>query len=87
MIVLQANLQRSRAGLDLMVESAKDHDASIILVSEPNIIKTRQGGWFVNDICNTAIKIMKPDLIKTTSWTSGSCYVRVDTETTSYYSC
>ncbi|KAI5730899.1 hypothetical protein M8J77_001764 [Diaphorina citri] len=70
-----------------MVESAKDHDASIILVSEPNIIKTRQGGWFVNDICNTAIKIMKPDLIKTTSWTSGSCYVRVDTETTSYYSC
>lgn len=87
MIVLQANLQRSRAGLDLIVESAKHFKATLILVSEPNIIRATKTGWYLNDQKNSAIKLVDSDEMKVTSWSQGSCFVRVDNGKVCFYSC
>lgn len=87
MIVLQANLQRSSAGLDLIIETAKQYKAAIVLVSEPNIMRASKTGWYMNHQNNAAIKIINSEEIKVTGWANGSCYVRVDNDKTCFYSC
>lgn len=87
MIFLQANLQRSRAGFDLILKSTEDHQAHVILASEPNIAKTRKNNWYTNSRCNCAIKIMNQQYVKVKNYASGKCFVRVDTEDITIYSC
>lgn len=87
MIFLQANLQRSRAGFDLILKSAEDHQAHLILASEPNISKTRKNNWYANGRCNCAIKIINQQYVKVKNYSAGKCFVRVDTEDITIYSC
>lgn len=86
MIILQANLQRSRAGFDLIIKAAEDHNACVILASEPNKIKATKAQWFTNPCCNCAIKVMKCAPFKTQTVSSGDCFVRLDTDYTTLYS-
>lgn len=86
MIILQVNLQKSRAGFDLILKAAEDLGASVILASEPNIAKARKSKWYSNPRCNCALKVMKSNPFKSQIPTSGECFVRLDTEDITFYS-
>lgn len=86
MKVLQVNLQKSRAGFDLILKAAEDHDACLILAPEPNIAKASKTKWYTNSRSNCAIKVMKSNPFKTQSFSSGDCFVRLDTEHITFYS-
>lgn len=86
MKVLQVNLQKSRAGFDLILKAAEDHDACLILAPEPKIAKASKTKWYTNSRSNCAIKVMKSNPLKTQSFSSGDCFVRLDTEHITFYS-
>ncbi|XP_070162499.1 uncharacterized protein [Polyergus mexicanus] len=51
---LQANVNRSKPSLDLLVHQAKEMDIELLLVSEPNFIPDTDN-WFMSDDRNAAI--------------------------------
>lgn len=52
--VLQANVNRSRPSLDLLVHSARESDTGLLLVSEPNYVPDSPG-WYASNDCGAAI--------------------------------
>lgn len=54
--LIQANVNRSRPSLDLLINKARECDASILLVSEPNHIPD-SGNWYGSTVKSSAIFI------------------------------
>lgn len=86
MLVLQSNTRRSKPGLDLLLETARQKTASMILLSEPNIEKARRYNLIMNQEGNTAIKVLNKDIKVLDTWSRGSCFVRITTQDAAFYS-
>lgn len=86
MKIIQVNLQRTRAGFDLILKAAEEHGACVILSSEPNITKARKAKWISNPRCNCAITVMRVHPFKVLKESFGDCFVRLDADDVTFYS-
>lgn len=82
----QANLRKSRPGLDLFLETARQGKASIALITEPNLARAKSVDCFLNETGNTAIKVLDQRIKVLDHWKHGTCFVRITTQNFALYS-
>jgi ABC-type uncharacterized transport system substrate-binding protein len=59
MIILQTNLNRSRAAHDLLEQTVKEENVDVVLVAEPNKKLAEGATWIADKNKDAAIKIYK----------------------------
>lgn len=84
--IIQANVNRSRAALDVLYAEARREGKDIIVVSEPNRTAMNNPGWISDPRLDSAIRVMPngPAVIK---HGAGQGYVWVESKEFVIFSC
>lgn len=85
--VLQINTNRSREAHDMAIHTAREPNATFLLLSEPNraAVKGRKD-WIYDESINSAIKIMD-NTVTTIKQGCSKNFSYVTTKNTTIYSC
>lgn len=62
MKILQINVDRRQVAHDLMVATASQLEADVLIISEPNRIGLEEEGWFSDVGSNAAVVVFNPTL-------------------------
>lgn len=84
--ILQGNIDRGRAAMDLMNKMAEEQKADIIIMAEPNKKRIQQVEWLVDNRVDVAIEVRNSN-IKIIQKGAGDGFVFIETSTLVVYGC